>query len=245
MSKRKELKQKRAQRQKLTELITTGIVVVVAVAIVVLVIMNQNPPAATREIIIPEPLARPTELVPAGEMAAGDPNAPVTLDVYEDFQCPACKIYTENIEPAIIAQYVTTGQVYYRFVPYSFLDERAVADGWGESKSAAEAAFCAMDQGRFWDYHDILYANQSGENIGDFTNERLLAFAEALGLDMNAFRQCMDADTHRAEVLQIRADGEQAGATHSPYFFINGQAVEIRSTFNELVQAIDAALATP
>jgi protein-disulfide isomerase len=116
----------------------------------------------------------------------GDPNAPVKVDVYEDFRCVACLNYTQNYEPQIIQTYVNTGKVYYTY--HSFI----VIDGYdnsGASYQAANAALCAAEQGDFWNYHDILFANQITEDASYFTNERLITMAQNLKLDMKVFNQ--------------------------------------------------------
>ena len=87
----------------------------------------------------------------------GDPNAPVKVDVYEDFRCSACLYYTQNVEPQIIQNYVETGKVYYTYHFFIVIDGN---DGTDASYRSANAALCAGEQGHFWDYHDTLYANQ-------------------------------------------------------------------------------------
>jgi protein-disulfide isomerase len=88
-------------------------------------------------------------------------DAPVVLVEFSDFQCPYCKKFTDEIEPAIMRDFVSTGKVLFKYVPYSFLDDNSPGR---ESKNAAEAAYCAGDQGKFWEYHDMLFTNQGGEN---------------------------------------------------------------------------------
>ena len=157
----------------------------------------------------PRPMANGT--------AMGDPNAPVTIDVFEDFQCPACVYYTEEVERRITETYVTTGQVYYVFHHYPFLDSRSTSK---ESHQAANASMCAMEQGIFWEYHDILFANLTGENVGAYTNRRLQAFADALSLDMDAFNDCLSSNKFADRVQQDYIDGSAAGVTGTPAFVI-------------------------
>ena len=171
----------------------------------------------------------------------GDPTAPVKVDVWEDFQCPACKNYSEQTEPAVIQNYVETGKVYYTFHFYPFLDGRAPG---GESQQAANAAMCALEQGRFWDYHDMLFANWKGENQGGFANARLMAFAEYLGLNMITFKACFIADKYRAEIESDFQAGEQIDIAGTPSVFVDGTAVTpgYVPSYDALAQAIEAAL---
>jgi protein-disulfide isomerase len=137
----------------------------------------------------------------ADGLAMGDPNAPVVVEVFEDFQCPACRAFTEGVEAQLIdSTYIASGQVYYIFRQYPFLDDRVVTSK--ESDQASNASMCAMEQGRFWDYHDMLYANQQGENEGAFNDKRLQTFAEALGLDMTAFNACFKENRYSEEISQ-------------------------------------------
>ena len=145
--------------------------------------------------------------------AMGDPNAPIMIEEFSDFQCPYCARFHEETESQLANTYVADGTVYFVY--------RSFGEFIGsESKAAAEAAYCAGDQGKFWEYHDILFANQNGENIGDFTDRRLQAFAEALSLDMTAFNDCFNSGKYADRVEQDRIDGTAAGVTGTPAFYI-------------------------
>ena len=119
----------------------------------------------------------------------GDPNAPVTLVEWADYQCPFCGAFGREIMPRIIQDFVVTGQVKVYFRDLPFPDS---ASGYGESDMAAEAAACAGDQGKFWEYHDTIFANQFGENQGAYSMERLAKMAEMNGLDMGQFTSCFE-----------------------------------------------------
>jgi len=177
-------------------------------------------------------------------MAVGNPDAPVKVEVYEDFQCPACKGYTESIEKQLLtSSYITDGQVYYIFRQYAFLDSQSITK---ESHQAANASMCALEQDRFWDYHNILFANQGAvENGGSFNDKRLQAFAESLGLDMTAFNDCFNANKYSTEIEADYQLGSAAGIDRTPSILINGvnSFKTFLPTFEELTAAIDAALA--
>jgi protein-disulfide isomerase len=235
MSKREELKAKRRKQMVQQRLTVIGIIVVGAVLIAAfLIIPNLPKPVGT--------FNTPTQIAyqQVSGNSMGNPNAPVKLVVYADFQCPACGNWTKENEPGIIAKYVATGKVYLTYTPFSFIDDNGPGT---ESKDAAAAAFCAGDQGKFWQYHDILYANQTGENVGDFTAPRLAAFAQAIGLNMSQFNTCFDSGKYKAQVLQDKAAGTAMGINSTPSFAIDGKLVVIQSSYNELDTALNAALA--
>lgn len=112
-----------------------------------------------------------------------------------------------------------------------------------ESQHAAEAAECAREQGQFWQYHDILFANQHGENQGAFGEDALKAFAAALPLDENAFNLCLASRQYEAEVQSETAAGQQRGVRSTPTLFINGEKVEGALPFAQLQPRIEAILA--
>ena len=180
---------------------------------------------------LPEPRQHPM----AESNRMGDPNAPVKIIEYADFQCPYCVRYWQDTETQIIENYVVTGKVFYEY--------RSMGEFIGpESAAAAEAAYCAGAQNKFWEYHDILYANWSGENVGDFTDAKLRAFAAALGLDQNAFDQCMSSGKFADRVQQDAANAKAAGINGTPAFLINDQLLQGAQPYSDFEQAIEAAL---
>ncbi len=224
----------RGRRIAIVVLVLGALLIVAAVALST--IQTGNVAASVTPIV---PVDRPQ---PKGT-SMGDPNAPVKLDAWEDFQCAACVYFTRNIEPGITDVYIRTGKVYFTFHFFPFLD-----GGKGESHDAANAAMCAAAQNRFWDYHDILFANWLGENAGSYTRPRLEAFAQNLGLDMNAFNQCLDANTYASQIQKDAETGSKMGVPPSPGIFVNGKAVESSAggdytpSYNDVSQAIEAAL---
>jgi len=120
------------------------------------------------------------------------------------------------------------------FLDFPFLGE--------ESLAAAEASHCAQDQDRFWEYHDLLFENQSGRDAGAFSRENLLKFAAQLNLAEAAFAACLDSHKYRDFVLISRAQGQQIGVQGTPTIFINGQGVPGFLPFEELQQLIEEAL---
>jgi len=237
LSKREAVRERRQQKQRRQRLyIVLGGVAVVAVIAALLIIPSLLPAG---DVIAITPHERPM----VDGKALGDPTAPVTIEVFEDFQCPACKSFSEQIEPRIIDAYVATGDVYYIYRHWPFLDDRAPRN---ESDQAAAASMCAGDENRFWDYHDILFANWSGENQGAFNDKRLVAFAEALELDMPAFNSCFSANLHEEVINSDLQKGKDAGVTGTPAVMVNGRILSpgFVPSFEQISEAVDAELAT-
>ena len=156
---------------------------------------------------------------PTNPRALGPAGAPVTIEVWSDFQCPACGFFAKSIEPDLIDEYVRTGDVSLVYRDRAFLDG---GDPNGESHQSAAAARCSGDQGKFWPYHDYLMENQDGENEGAFNRETLDQIATAVGLDMDAYGSCMDGDASMQAVVDETAQGAAAGVTSTPTLAING-----------------------
>lgn len=119
-----------------------------------------------------------TKEISSRDVVLGDPKAPVTLIEYGDYQCPFCGRFFKDTEPLIRENYIKTGKVKMVFRNFQFLGS--------ESVSAAEAAECAKDQGKFWAYHDALYTtelNDGKENNGNLTRELFIDLAKSTGLD--------------------------------------------------------------
>lgn len=230
MATRKEIKQKLKKKKKQQELAPFLIIGGLVIVVLAIVILSQIKPKV--KFTVPEI----TKAAQTDGLTMGDPNAKVKVVEFADFQCPFCGTYWSQLEPTIITQYIDTGKVHFTYHPFSFLGR---GNAWDESVKSAEAAYCANDQGMFWEYHGMIYANQNGENQGAFSETNLVAFAEALELDIAAFKSCLKNGTYTA---QVQADNENAsalGASYTPSFLINGQIVG----YNELIATIDAALA--
>lgn len=180
---------------------------------------------------------KPETLRGDNEPFLGDPGAPVEVIEFSDFQCPFCERFFQAVEPQIINEYVKTGKVKFVYRNFAFLG--------AESVRAAEAAECAADQGKFWEYHDYLFNQQSGENQGAFADAKLKQFARAVGLDGALFDSCLDGGKHKNEVERDLEDGRNAGVTGTPATFVNGKMISgVSSTrpYDPFKQAIDEAL---
>lgn len=138
------------------------------------------------------------------------------------------------MKPEIIKQYVETGQANIVYKHSAFLGQESV---W-----AAQAAECAADQGRFWDFHDILFERQDGENQGAFNQDKLIAMANELKFDMAKFEQCMNNNETLARVQADTQEGSAAGVTGTPTFFINGRVLVGAQPLEAFQQTIEQAL---
>lgn len=237
VTKREAMREKRLQQQRRQRLyIILGIAAVAIVVAAILIVPSLLPAG---EIVTVEAKSWPSE---AGR-SLGDENAPVKIEVYEDFQCPSCKNYSDSVEPQIVENLVAAGKVYYTFRHFPFLDDGQVRK---ESDQAANASMCAAEQNRFWDYKAMLFANWNGENQGAFADKRLVAFAEALGLDMDAFNKCFQADSYHDEIASDLAAGRMKEVKGTPSVFVNGEHLTpgYVPSYEQISQAVEAALAT-
>lgn len=165
----------------------------------------------------------------------GAPDAPVTIIEFSDFQCPFCGRFFENTLPEIKRNYIDTGKVkfVYRDFPLENIHPSA--------NKAAEAANCASDQGKFWEYHDLLFANQPVWAAGNATVE-FKKYASTLGLDEVEFSQCLDSGKYTEEILKDLQDGLDAGVNGTPTLFINGVKVVGARSYDTFKEVIDAEL---
>ena len=160
------------------------------------------------------------------------------IEVWEDFQCPYCQRFTYEVEPSIVEQYVQTGDVRLVFRHLAFLGD--------ESQWAAVAASLAADQDKFWPFRDYLFANFGGNESGSFHIDRLLEMGEAVGLDMEQFREGLELENARARWSEIeamsRAEAFAQGINATPTVVVNG--VPLGSPdFATIADAVDIELA--
>jgi protein-disulfide isomerase len=159
--------------------------------------------------------------------AEGPANAPVTIVEFSDYQCPHCG----GVEPTLKAvreRYGDRVRLVFRDFPLSF---------HAQARKAAEAADCAGDQGKYWEMHDHLFANQN-----KLAPEDLKAAARAIGLNGATFDHCLDSGQHSGEWAKDLADGQAYGITATPSFFINGRLLTGAQPLERFVQVIDDEL---
>ena len=157
-----------------------------------------------------------------GSPYLGDPNAPITLVEFGDYQCFFCNKFFHSTEQKLLENYVDTGKVKMIFKDFTIIGP--------DSKTAAHAAHCADDQDLFWEYHDMLYNNWNGENNGWASSENLLRMAQDVGLDIDKFTDCMLNEIHTQIISASNADARTLGLTGTPGFFVispNNQVTKI------------------
>ena len=147
-----------------------------------------------------------------GSPILGDPNAPITVVEFGDYQCFFCNKFFHETEDSILKNYIETGKVKVILKDFTIIG--------ADSITAANAAHCASDQGKFWEYHDTLYNHWTGENNGWASSDNLLQFAGDLGLDMDEFSKCMTDSKHAKSIANSNQDAKDLGLTGTPAFFI-------------------------
>jgi protein-disulfide isomerase len=169
--------------------------------------------------------AAATQRAKATGNTLGDANAPVTMEVYADFQCPVCGQFDRTTLKQIEDKYVNAGKVKIIFNHFAFIGAQENGDK-SESIRAAEASECANAQGKFWEYADTLFNNQAGENQGAFSDANLEKFAQQVGLDMTKYKTCMQDNTYLSKVQTSTQNGSARGVNATPTVFINGHMAQ-------------------
>lgn len=173
-------------------------------------------------------LSEPRLTVEAKGPSKGAANAKVTIVEFSDFQCPYCSRAEPSVDE-VMKNYSDKVKVVFRHYPLDF-HEKAF--------KAAEAAACAEEQGKFWEFHKTLFANQ-----GALAVEDLKTHAKTLGLDSGKFNECLDSGKMKTKVDDDMKAGQAVGVNGTPAFFINGIAISGAQPFEKFKEIIDAELA--
>ena len=158
-----------------------------------------------------------------GSSILGNPNAPITLVEFGDYQCHYCNVFFESIEEDIIKNYVETGKVKIIFKDYNIIGP--------DSVKASLGAHCAKEQGLFWEYHDILYSNWTGENNGWASGANLANYAQEIDLEMNQWTDCMSQQKHSKTILDSNEDAKKLQLTGTPAFFVINSDGQVSKLF--------------
>lgn len=203
--------------------IVIGAVVLVVIGVIILQVQAMNKPVVTS--------SRVTEGTGWGPV-----DAPVKIVEYSDFGCTYCRQFALSQGKQLQQEYAQSGKV--RFDYRSFIIEGP------STRDAANAAYCAADQGRFWDYTDILFARAGVDQPQVvFAKAALKDYGTVLGVDTAIFNRCVDSGTHLPDVTRENADGVRLGVQATPTFFINGKKIEGAVSYSSFRAAIEAALA--
>ncbi len=234
MSKREQIRQRRQQERRRT--ILTGAIIIAGIALVITALIIIRTQAAVSGIVVPDFYDYPEQ---TDGNSMGDPDAPVQVVEFSDFQCSACEFFHDETLAQVVENYVATGEVYFTYRSFPVIDARTARK---ESQTAALASYCAAEQDRFWEYHDMLFANRIGENAGSFTVPRLEAMADLLGLD-SSFNRCLAEERYLDRLNQDILHGRELGVNSTPSFLINGKLVVGALPFEQFAAEIEQALA--
>ena len=198
-----------------------------------ILILALEPPSGVKKILMVIPVAvaaivasafalyphqSGTTTIPASEMVAngspvlGNPDARITIVEWGDYQCTYCHLFHQNTKDQLIQDYVDTGKVKFVFRDFPL--------NGPDSVFAAEAAYCAGDQGKYWQYHDELYNNWGGERTGWVNQGSLDRFASSVGLDKAEFDKCLGDKKYESRVLGNEQFGKEIGINATPSFII-------------------------
>lgn len=199
-----------------------GFVVLLAVGVIWMLIQSAGATVKTTE--------------RAGSTTAWGPeDAPIKIVVFSKFDCSHCASFARNQEPQLRAEYESTGKVRYEYRHMIFAQSPEPA------RSAANAAECAADQGRFWDYYDTLFS-LGGTGAG-LEVASLKSYAAQLGLDTAKFNQCLDSGEHLLKINDDTNAGTAQGVTGTPTFFINNQRLQGAQPYAVFKELLDSQLA--
>lgn len=242
-SRTRERRKERERQQRRQQLIfLVGGVVAVVVLVFIFIIVSNQPAEAP----IPENVAAAYQGIPQGKTSdgfptLGKPDAPVRVEEFASFACPHCADFNDEVGPTMI-QRAKNGEIVFTYVPVSLIVN-------SNDEGAARAALCAGEQGQFWTYHDVLFSWQKAYALQAFSQNRLYAGVDKLGLDRAAFDQCFGGSLPQraldASVTAQKAMGSDF--TGTPTVRVQGAVVKDAQgqpsfTLDDINRAIDAAL---
>jgi len=147
------------------------------------------------------------------------------IEIYEDFQCPACARF-EGIAGAYIEELITAKKAKVAYHPLSFLG--------GESQLAANASACAADQGKFLEFHKTLYANQPAENTGAWNSQYFATLGIGLGISSSEYDKCVQGQDYIGWVKNVAEEGSNRNVNSTPTVLINGKEIDRNIAYNSL-----------
>jgi len=153
--------------------------------------------------------------IPSFARFLGDESAPISIVEFGDYQCPFCKRFFDQTESPLKQEYVMSGKAKFYYLDFVIVGP--------DSLTLAEGAWCADDQGKYYEYHDYVFSNQGDENSGWGTPEKVKSFARDLGLDVEEFSLCLDSKKYEARVQQLTAMAQGLGSTGTPTSFIGNE----------------------
>ena len=176
-------------------------------------------------------------------MRRGKADAKVQFIQYSDFLCPSCSYVSTKIMPTIDEKYIETGKVQFEFRPMAFIASGSTQAGMG--------AYCAVDQNKFWPYHDAIYKYVYDKVFDSgldprtdtiLTADIIKSIASSNGLDSKSFDDCLDSNEHLTDIQQSTNQANRDGITGTPYLLINGQTVSSTPSLQTVEAMIKANL---
>lgn len=215
VSRRDAFRAQKIAQQRRTRLIWILVGTFAALGLAAILIIPNLPVSAEN---VKTPPVRERTMVDGSSV--GDPNAPIKVIEYSDFNCIHCRNFWEDFEGTLYEKYIASGDVHFSYVPMSFISPT--------SFTAAEAAYCAMDQGKFWEYHDYIFANFGA----DFTSPMLKAIAQEVGLNMADYNSCFNSNKYQLQVQQDLQNAQSQGINSTPTFVVNGEKTDSGNLFS-------------
>lgn len=209
-----------------------GAVAVVGILVLVFQLRGGDAPA-TQPVQV---TLSPAELAEVEGISVGNPNAPVTIMEFADFECPACGDFAALFNPVVKERWVETGEA--QFIRYDFPLVQIHPNGF----LAARAARCAGEQDLYWEYHDVLYARQAEWRRQDGATRLFIDLAAQLGLDRAGFERCLRSDRWAEEVTENMQLGASLNVPGTPTFFVDGVQVEMRGTLSQALEGMEQAI---
>ena len=173
-------------------------------------------------------------LIKNGSPMIGDPSASITILEWGDYQCTFCHRFHESSLNTILDEYINSGKVNLVFKDFPL--------NGPDSVLAAEAAYCAGDQGKYWRYHDELYKNWGGERTGWITPDSLNKFAKTVNLEIDAFDSCLNEHKYRQKVLDLEKFGRDIGIDATPSFLVFNDEKVIKIRGNQPIDVFRKAI---
>jgi len=181
-----------------------------------------------------EVLLSKENLIKNGSPMIGNPSSPISILEWGDYQCTFCYRFHTSSFNVILDEYINSGRANFVFKDFPL--------NGPDSVFAAEAAYCAEDQGKYWQYHDELYTNWGGERTGWITVDSLNKFATTVDLEIDEFNSCINEHKYRQRVLELEKFGKEIGIDATPYFFIFNDEKIIKIRGNQPVDVFRKAI---
>jgi protein-disulfide isomerase len=181
----------------------------------------------------------PVPVAPAGGFRGytlGSDSAPVHITEYSDFECPFCASFATVQMPEVRSQLIATGKLQWRFRDFPLASHEY-------SRTAALAAHCAGEQGKFWEMHDQLFYNHQWAQRGKNPSGLFRGFAKTIGLDADRYDACMDSQRYARRIEDSRQEGEALGVDHTPSLYVDGRPFTGRATSDALRALVDSLTA--